>query len=38
MVIGGIHFPKRCANSVNFQEDSVGPIGVDVWPWGQILS
>ena len=31
---GGIDIPKLCANRVNFQLDSVGPIGDDVWFWG----
>ena len=30
---GGIDFPKLCAIRVNFQVDSVGPIGADVWSW-----
>ena len=35
---GGIYFPTLCAYRVDFQVDSVGPIGADVWSWGHIIS
>ena len=31
---GVTDFPKLCANRFNFQVDSVGPIGADVWSRG----
>ena len=32
----GIYLSERFAYSVNFQVDSVGPIGADVWSEGHL--